>query len=310
MRPSRRVALTGGLAALLGGRALAGAPSDATAVPAESDAAARMTVEVRIDGKGPFRFLVDTGADRSVVADDVAATLGVPERTPLIVEGIAATITAPAVRLTNLTFGPVALEHLRAPVLPRAALGADGYLGLDAIDGHRVALDFVKHELRIEAAHSRWGGDFAGFDTARVPVSGRGGKLVSTGCDIDGALCSAFVDTGAEITVGNLLLFEKLKADTGNDYLPGASVVMTGVTGGRVLGQLVNVGRVKLGSVEFDGCTLAICDLPIFDVWGIADRPALLIGMNFLTRTQSMSIDYRRQEILFRVADARVASAA
>ena len=42
----------------------------------ENDAHDRMTVEVRVAGKGPYRFLVDTGADRSAISRSVVEALG------------------------------------------------------------------------------------------------------------------------------------------------------------------------------------------------------------------------------------------
>jgi predicted aspartyl protease len=309
MAVSRRLMTGGALAALACGRAWAGAPPPQQVMEAQADETDRLTVEVRIDGKGPFRFLVDTGADRTVISDELAARFGPPDPELLVVQGIAATITAPAVRLTNLSFGPLTLESLRAPVLPHAALGADGYLGLDAIGGHRVVFDFRNRVLSIEEAHVRFTNEARDFDIARVAVQGSGGKLVSTDCLIDSTRVFAFVDTGAEVTLGNARLLEKLRNDNDRAYHPGPEVAIAGVTGGHAMATLVDVGRVKLGGVQFSGCTLAVCDLPIFSVWGMADRPALLVGMNFLKRTESMSIDYRRQEILFRVAEARIARA-
>ena len=56
---------------------LPGVPEDEAArIAASTDAAEHMTIPVMINGRGPFRFVVDTGADRSVLADDVAVSLG------------------------------------------------------------------------------------------------------------------------------------------------------------------------------------------------------------------------------------------
>ena len=38
----------------------------------------RMTVEVRVNGRGPYRFLVDSGADTSVVGLRIARDLQLP----------------------------------------------------------------------------------------------------------------------------------------------------------------------------------------------------------------------------------------
>ena len=48
----------------------------AEAIQAFLDATRRMTLDVSIDDKGPFRFMVDTGADQSVISTEVAQQLG------------------------------------------------------------------------------------------------------------------------------------------------------------------------------------------------------------------------------------------
>jgi len=310
-RVSRRAALAGGAAALLSARAWAGdAPPAPERIQGAADAAARLTIETHIDGKGPFRFMVDTGADRTIVADDIAVLLGAANAGPVVVQGITSAIPADAVRLRDLSFGSVTIDRLRTPVLPRAALGADGYLGLDALEGRRVEFDFLRNSLSVSRGLSVWQAESRRLDEAAVRVGGQSGRLVSADCWIDGVRASAFVDSGAEITVANSSLFAELKKATGRDYLPGPDIVIVGVTSGAATGRLAAVDRVKLGRLNFSDSTLVVSDLPIFDVWGLARKPAMLIGMNFLKRTAAMTIDYNRQELLFRVAETRVASRA
>ena len=50
----------------------------------------RMTVEVRVNGRGPYRFLVDSGADTSVVGLRIARDLQLPLGTPTILHGMTA----------------------------------------------------------------------------------------------------------------------------------------------------------------------------------------------------------------------------
>lgn len=43
------------------------APDIPAIVPTGNDGASRMTVPVMVNGQGPFAFVIDTGADRTVV---------------------------------------------------------------------------------------------------------------------------------------------------------------------------------------------------------------------------------------------------
>jgi predicted aspartyl protease len=275
-------------------------------IQGHADAADRLTVETMIGRAGPYRFLIDTGADRTVVSDDVAAALGLPAGGAVIVQGITSSAPAATARLPGLSFGSIALPAMTAPVLSRSALGADGYLGLDAIDGRRVTFDFARHSLSVAEGGPTWS------DIARRPgetlvrAAGRAGKLAAVDCAVDGARATAFVDSGAEVSVANSRLFAALN----KPYLTDAPIVLTGVTGGSAQGRLAAVDQVTLGALDFADGVLVVSDLPIFEVWGLANRPALLLGMNFLRQAAALTIDYRRKELLFRLAELRVASRA
>jgi predicted aspartyl protease len=83
--------------------------------------------------------VVDTGADRTVIADNVAAALGATAGTSVMVEGVVRTVRADTVQVRKIAAGSVERRDFEVPVLPRAQLMADGYLGLDVIDGYRVS---------------------------------------------------------------------------------------------------------------------------------------------------------------------------
>jgi predicted aspartyl protease len=281
-------------------------PDDAVKIAAGKDTANHLTIDATINGKGPFRFVVDTGADRSVIAEDVAISLGLLHITQVLVEGVVRTIRAQTVHLDNLSFGPVSRDNLSVPILPRGLLGADGYLGLDAIDGYRVTLDFKNRALEVtRPSHQQ----FLGWSPpaeALIPVVGRFGHLRSVKCWADGVRTTAFIDTGAEVSVGNAKLLEALM-DMSPTYLRLEIVPLTGITGGVVQGNLTTVNKVHLSSLIFNGCNIVIADLQIFKLWGLSDTPALLIGMNFLRQFSQVSIDYGRKELRFELARLVVA---
>ncbi len=117
----------------------------------------------------------------------------------------------------------------------------------------------------------------------------------------------AFIDSGAEVSIRNTRLFAEL-AKGGRAYTSDAPINPLGVTGGSVVGHLTAVDRIKLGSISFNKSALVIANLPVFDVWGLADKPALFIGMNFLRATSAVTIDYGNKELRFKLAQMRIAS--
>jgi hypothetical protein len=135
----------------------------------------------------------------------------------------------------------------------------------------------------------------------RVRLSGSGGHLRTTDCVIDGVRSVAFVDTGAEISVGNAALYDRLRAqDSG--YVVQETIPLTGVTGGDIEGRITHLKHITLGGLDIDDSRIAIADLQIFRLWELGERPALLIGMNWLRRFNRVAIDYGRRDVRFDLA--------
>ena len=61
----------------------------------------RMTVEVRVNGRGPYHFLVDSGADTSVVGLRIARDLQLPLGTPANLHGMTARTSSTGSRSTS-----------------------------------------------------------------------------------------------------------------------------------------------------------------------------------------------------------------
>jgi len=276
-------------------------PDQASAqLAARTDAASHLTVSVRIKGR-ILRFVVDTAAERTVIADDVAQALSLARGETVSLNGLAGRMAVPAVVAETMEFGPFRRGNVLMPVLPRALLAADGYLGLDVIDGTRVTFDFASSILRIDAA-SLLDESPSGV-AARVRLTGSKGYLRVADCLVDSVPASAFIDTGAEISVGNVSLLTQLRQR--NKYLvESGAMMLTGVTGGEIRADVIPVDRIRLQDIAFTHGTLAISDVPDFRAWRLSVRPALLIGMDYLRQFARVSIDYRAKRLQFELSAA------
>jgi predicted aspartyl protease len=278
---------------------------NATPINAATDAASHLMVDVHINGNGPYHFVVDTGADRTIVASELAVELGLLHGEEVMLKGVVRAVLTETVSIRTMTFGSITKRHLMVPTLSRALLDADGYLGLDFLDGHRVTFDFRNHLLQVSEPRARFSANWVRENEARIHASGSSGHLQALDCMVDGIPATAFIDTGAEVTAANEPLLAAL-AKRNPAFRETGNIQLIDITGGEILGKVAMVKKIRLtDALTFTDCPLVIADFLVFDVWGLRQRPALLIGMNLLRQFERVSIDYGLQELRFDLASYR-----
>jgi hypothetical protein len=293
-------------AAAKGGKDGAANDAGSGAVRSGNDLNNRLTTLVHINGRGPYHFLVDTGAERTLIAADLAAQLTLQRGSKVMVEGIVRGEPADLVQIESLQMGRLVCPNLYVPVLPRGMLNADGYLGLDVLDRRRVILDFRDRTITVTKPQGFFSSIFFHGDEAVVHTLGSSGRLRATDCFVDGVPAAAFIDTGAEVSVCNQALYELLQKRAAHRQVVRGPVGIYGVTGGRIIGLDTNVDEILLGPLRMTFTELIVAELEVFDVWGLSQEPALLFGMDCLRRFSRVSIDYGRKELRFELARAQL----
>jgi predicted aspartyl protease len=262
-----------------------------------------MTVSLLVNGRGAYQFVVDTGADRSIVAEDIAQALNLTRGGTVLLNGLVRQVASSTVEVQSLSIGSITRTDLSLPILPRTLLQGDGYLGLDVLADSRVTFDFERQTVELGIPHSPLRSFLGWFNDVRVRSGGHLGHLRAAGCRVDDVPATAFVDTGAEVSAGNRSLLEALTGLNGG-YSEMGMLRLTGVTGGAILGHVVSTSVIHIQDLKFTAGSLVIADPPVFDIWGLGKEPALLIGMNYLRQIARMSIDYRFKEIRFSLANS------
>ncbi|HEX8447068.1 MAG TPA: aspartyl protease family protein [Sphingomonas sp.] len=257
------------------------------------DRADRMTVDVRLNGMGPFPFVIDTGADRSVLSTTVAAQLRLPPARPVTLHGIAGPEQVPTVRVARLQVGTGVREGIVAPVLSRLGLGADGLLGVDALADQRILLDFINQRMTVSPSTSRRPRDLPG--TIVVTARRRFGQLILTDARLNGRKIYAVIDTGAENSIGNLAL-RRLVSRQGALGQPGLLVSVTGQT---VTADMAVLPRVTIAGLQIQNMPIGFADIHSFARFGLRDDPAMLIGMDVLRGFDRVTIDFGHHLIRF-----------
>ena len=108
----------------------------------------------------------------------------------------------------------------------------------------------------------------------------------------------AVVDTGSEITIGNLALRDKLIRHHRDKFV---TVAATGVTGVTMHMQLARIGELRLGSVTLRDVPMAFADAPPFEVFGLSKGPALLLGTDLLETFRRISLDFHKRKVRFQL---------
>ena len=264
----------------------------------------RLTTEVYINDRGPYNFLVDTGAERTLIAAEVASQLALPQGRKVLVEGIIRGEPAVLVEIASLRMGNLACPPLEVPMLPRKMLEVDGYLGLDVLDKHRVVLDFRAGTLTVTRPQGFFAAVWQHWNEAVVQTLGSSGRLRASNCLVGDVRAAAFVDTGAEVSVINPALYAALQQSARDRQVAHGSVGLYGVTGGSITGLTTNIEEIRLGELHLTYAPFVVAPLEVFKVWGLSREPALLFGMDCLRRFARVSIDYGRKELRFEVASA------
>jgi predicted aspartyl protease len=285
------------------GSAITAAPErESTPINAATDAASHLRVDVRINGNGPYHFVVDTGAERTIVASEVAVELGLSHGEKVVLKSVVRAVLTDTVSIRTMTFGSITKRRLLVPILSRSLLDADGYLGLDFLDGCRVTFDFKNHLLKVSEPRARFSVNWLRENEARVPARGSSGHLQALDCLVDGIPATAFIDSGAEVSAANEPLLAAV-ARRNPSFGEMGSIHLIDITGGEIMGKVAMVNKIRLtAALTFTDCPLVIADFLVFDAWGLRQRPALMIGMNLLRQFGRVSIDYGLQELRFDLA--------
>lgn len=255
----------------------------------------RMTVPVRLDGTGPYQFLVDTGADRSAISSAIASRLSLAPASPAQLHSTTGVSTITTARVPSLEFTRPAQKLIEAAVLDSANMGADGIVGVDLLRAQRVQFDFDKSTMTIVPSESPGFHDEPG--TIVVEARRKNGRLVLTDATADDRAVTAVIDTGSEICVGNEALRQRL---FGGHQTDGKHTVeLQSVTGGVISGDYLHVRKLQIGGIVLNDVAVVFAEVHTFKQLKLDKTPSLLLGMNAFRAFKKVSIDFANRQ--FRV---------
>jgi predicted aspartyl protease len=278
-------------------------------IAAGKDSARRMSVPVRLNDQGPFTFAVDTGANRTVIATQTATQLALPVDGHEDIHGIAGIESSQTVRVDRLQVGLAVSRHLSLPTLSADHLGVDGLLGVDMLRDRRAVMNFKENRLEMGVSYEgfavkmvhggRLGEPESEPGVVSIPAHYRFGQLTIVDADVGGVKGTAFLDSGSQNTVANMALYRLMLIHYPELMAKLAKVELLSATGQVASGDLCLLPSLRLGGLKMTGLSAVFADLHTFDIWGLQDRPSILVGVDVLRHFDAVELDFGRRQVTF-----------
>jgi predicted aspartyl protease len=271
-------------------------PEPLFAAPTRLDRIGRVMTHVMVNGKGPFRFVIDTGASRSTLAPHLARSLGLQPSVGknVMLNGVTGAAEVPTVAVNSIEIGQLRFENQNLPVIFTSIMGnADGILGVAGFHDQRIDVDFKRDRVTVLESNGRR--PHYSLVTARAQRNDNGLMILDmrVGRRIK---VKAVIDTGAERTLGNLALQNEInKRRRGKHEV--VSAIVHGATPDIADGDVQLVKEATIGDMTLTNFEVIFADFHVFKHWELDDEPALLIGMDMLGVLDRLVIDYRRNEV-------------
>jgi predicted aspartyl protease len=270
------------------------APEPRFVAPTRRDKIGRIWAPVMINGQGPFRLVVDTGANRSAVNARVAQALGIsPDASQsVLLHGVTGSVAVPTIHVKSFSVGDVIVAPAILPIVTDALGGADGVLGTEGFADKRLYIDFRRDLITI--THSR--GVRVLGDFYSVPLERSNTGLLIVRAMVGGQRVHAIIDTGGQATIGN----EAMRQALVRRRAKGTPSEVIDVTTTSQEAEAFASPPIELGAIHIQGARITYGDMRIFEHWHLTTEPALLIGMDAIGLLDVFIIDYRRRELQLR----------
>ena len=269
-------------------------PEPLFAAPTRLDRIGRVMTHVMVNGKGPYRFVIDTGASRSTLAPHLARALGLKESVGrnVMLNGVTGAAEVTTVAVDSLEIGELKFVKQDLPVIFTSIMGnADGILGVAGFEDQRIEVDFKRD--RVSVLESTGRRPHYSMVTSRAHRNDNGLMIIDVRVGRR-VKAKAVIDTGAERTLGNLALQNAINR---NRKRRGVEAVVHGATADIADGIAQEVKTATIGDLTLTNLEVIFGDFHVFKLWGLDQEPAMLIGMDMLGVLERLVIDYRRNEV-------------
>jgi hypothetical protein len=272
------------------------APEPRFAAPTLRDRIGRIWAPVLINGRGPYRLVLDTGATHSAIVSQVVTSLGiqVSALSNVRVTGVTGSAMVPTVAVNRMEVGELSMASSTLPVVADVFGGAEGVLGTEGLSDKRIVIDFGRDRVVI----MRSKGDLGRVGFTTLPLRQLRDHLLALDVLVGGVRAKAIIDTGAQISIGNNALRAALMRHNAND---ARKAEIEGVTLDVEAGDMMRAPPIYVGTLQFNFVNITYGDMFIFDRWKLNHEPVLVLGMDVLGTVDVLVIDYRLRQLQMRL---------
>lgn len=258
-----------------------------------------MAVAVTVTGQGPYAFLVDSGAERTFISQELVDKLSLQPGKSVRVHSMTNAQTLSTARIPQLQFSRKRVSDIQAPLLPAAYIGAAGILGVDSLRRQRVEFNFKDRTMTItpsRAEEEQWA-----RDAIVVTAKSIYGRLVLTDATIDGQKVLAVIDTGSDLSVGNRELQRRLNRK--GRLRPTVPLEVASITGRRFTVDYTQAREMAVNNLTISNMPIGFADTHIFRQLRLEKHPVVMLGMDTLGLFGKISVDFARKEVRFQLPD-------
>jgi predicted aspartyl protease len=255
-------------------------------------------VPVYVDGKGPYQFILDTGASHCLLSPELAVTLGIPPEVEKQAMGAGGPVTLTFAHVSSMTAGSMRRENVQVAITNEIQrIGAaiqskvDGELGFDFLKDFILKIDYRNRVLNLALPSDDRSGDGASSGSS-IPfkLASAFKPLILVSAMVNGQGPSQFaLDTGASRTMLSRELGRKLAIETIDD-----SPVTAG--GGQIKILAGKVSSLSVGSAVVHDHAVGVGEFLNMLSAAVGAKLDGIVGYNFLNQFQ-VTIDYPRSTL-------------